>query len=135
MTSPPNPFGKLSIDERVALFRAHLEGAQIELFEASGEWEPIDRPAWRADNCYRIAPDTPDQIDWSHVAPVWRFMARDADGRAFLWLTRPEKALCNWGDAAFSDIVSADAFASYRRGTVAWSESIVERPDVGEKVL
>jgi hypothetical protein len=135
MTNTPTPFGKLSIDERVALFRAHLEGSHIELFEASGEWEPVDNPAWHADACYRLAPDIPDQIDWSHVAPAWRFMARDADGWAYLWTSRPKKSFDDWSDLASCEGARVDVFASYRRGTVAWDQSLVERPEVGEKVL
>lgn len=74
----------------------------------------------------RPAPLVPDTICWEHVAPEWKFMARDEDGTVWLCDGIPSKFGDTWGGAP--NDIRAVAFASYKRGTVAWQDSLVERP-------
>ena len=77
--------------------------------------------------CYRIKPTTPDTIDWSHVAPDCNWVARDLDGSVSLFTSRPEPYSNHW-DARQGAAADANAFASYKRGTCDWKDSLAERP-------
>lgn len=90
-------FGEMTRDEQIALFTAWLDDQEI-------EWlRNVKYDVWirkrRADKstsfvfsnniCYRIVPKQ-DQIDWSHVAPKYKYMARDECGEAYLFEEKPE---------------------------------------------
>ena len=120
------PFGELSDAEKGALLLAHYEGKRIEFVRSDGAWGTT-LPHWCNDIIYRVAPEPliPDSIDWSHVAPEVVAMARnDDDKTSRLFKTVP--FVENW----WCGEVCADAkyFASYRRGTVDWKDSLVRRP-------
>lgn len=71
---------------------------------------------------------TKDEIDWSHVAPDFKRMARDEDGDAWFYVDDPFlEGECWW--CARGNTASANAFASYKRGTCDWRESLVRRPE------
>lgn len=126
------PFGELSDAEKGKLLLAAHRGERIEAY-GCGEWYTA-RPAWGKSVPYRIAPEpkTPDTINWEHVAPEYNFMARDADGDVFAYRVAPEMCGRQWkygkndriGEARRIDTL----FASYRRGTVDWKDSLVIRP-------
>jgi len=121
------PFGELSDAEKGALLLAHHEGKRIELLDNSKHWTRAT-PDWSKYCTYRIAPEPliPDSINWDHVAPEWKFMARDKDRDAWLFDILPnERDDAWWG----RDFTRARHFASYRRGTVDWKDSLVRRPE------
>lgn len=75
----------------------------------------------------------PDEIDWSHVHPDYNFMARDSDDRARLYKWPPTLNLGGgvWDYDTLTgepiDPLMASGFASYKRGTLEWDVSLVER--------
>lgn len=71
----------------------------------------------------------PDTINWDHVAPEFKYMARNYIGNTALFVERPEISFVT--DKAWTyrgNSVPAVGHASYRRGTVDWKESLVIRP-------
>jgi hypothetical protein len=130
------PFGELSDAEKGALLLEHHEGKRIEVgsydYPCSMIWDARPDPSWAPGAVYRIAPEPliPDSIDWSHVAPEVVAMARNNDDKTSrLFKTIP--FVENW----WCGEVCADAkyFASYRRGTVDWRNSLVVRPWIRDK--
>ena len=111
------PFGELSDAECAAVLRGHLDGKRVQLNCIDGVW-----------HVGFIAPEplTPDTIDWSHVAPEWKFMARDESGRAYLYEIGPVLKTNQWMTEPYAAL--AQSHASYRRGTVDWRDSLVRRP-------
>jgi hypothetical protein len=143
----PKPFGELSRAEKGELLLAHHEGKRIELL-CGEEWKKA-APAWVDWKIYRIAPEPliPDSINWDHVAPEWKYMVRLPNGNAILLRGKPirdfggKAILC--GSDAWQMVreptwdlygmtsASAHLFASYKRGTVDWKDSLVIRPGHG----
>lgn len=75
----------------------------------------------------------PDEIDWSHVAPEFKWMARDdKDQSAFLFTEEPFLDGGVWESRGFWHCLGSDApaaaFASYKPGTCDWKDSLVKRP-------
>lgn len=128
LTKITTPFGLLDPETQEAL-RKWEHG--VECFSASSVWcEPINM-VFFAHCTYRArpAPLVPDTIDWSHVAPEWKWMARDGRGGVMLYNDEPHISVGDIWDCGSGDYHEAEAFASYRRGTVAWQDSLVERPE------
>lgn len=120
-------FGDMTRDEKLALFTAWIDGQTIECTpHESALWSVIVHPNWLEDVHYRVS-ITPDTVDWSHVAPQFKFMARDQNDRVFLYEKRPDLETVGWYER-LGDIAMAGAFASYKQGTVDWKDSLVERP-------
>jgi len=123
LTKITTPFGLLDPETQEAL-RKWEHG--WDYYSGKDGWLEWPDPSWSTIGTYRArpAPLVPDAIDWSHVAPEWKWMARDEDGTAWLSEFRPEQLASCFG----SGTADARAFSSYRRGTVAWQDSLVERP-------
>lgn len=117
--------------QMIAVMQAYVDGKPIECFSLaslSAAWQNVSDPIWSwFSNDYRIS-TTPDSIDWSHVAPEWKFMARDESGNVFLYGSYPRRCGNYWGDHT-SIFIQAKYFSSYRRGTCDWKESLVRRPE------
>jgi len=120
LTKIDKPFGELDRETKLALFAAWLDGAQI---ECSGM---VGHPGWYKFHTYRVAVTKPS-IDWSHVAPQFKWMATDADGRTFVYNAQPVLGFCGWDVAGMG--VIATAFASFTPGTCDWKDSLVRRPE------
>lgn len=98
------------------------------LDEPSWDWSAVD---------YRVAA-TPDSIDWSHVSSEYKYMARDKSGDVFLYSKRPELGEFIWEPHKsiacclqtdyWADDSQVNPFSSYKKGTIRWDESLVERP-------
>lgn len=129
LTKIDKPFGELDRETQLALFEAWLDGAEVDCL-ADGIWYRTNPVSWRKSKAYRIA-TTPDTIDWDHVAPQAKFMARGESGSAWLFDCKPSiNDAGDWDTVAEGDCVgNADTFASYRRGTCDWKDSLVERPE------
>ena len=128
------PFGELSDAEKGALLLAHHEGKRIEFFDLYSYrgWRESQEPEWAPIVAYRIAPEPliPDSINWDHVAPEWKFMARDESGNAWLYDCTPDRtpSRAHWNAGSGISVRASAVFASYRRGTVEWRDSLVRRP-------
>lgn len=120
-------FGDLTRDEKLALFGAWLDGSKIELRHSEADpWHMLSYPAWD-ENCYYRIQQISDSINWDHVAPQFKFMARDKGGSTWLYRGQPRMDIQSWAypDAEYGNVT---CFASYKKGTVDWKDSLVERP-------
>lgn len=123
------PFGDWPRPAQVALFEAWLDGARVECPHVDGSgWGHIKQPNWNAVTRYRIAPMpvTKPSIDWSCVAPEFKFLARDKHGSAYIYVIRPKLGDAIWLNKGTCG--HATAFASYQPGDCDWKDSLVERP-------
>ena len=108
------------------VMQAYLDGAEIER-EAAGHWLPCNEPCWDWNShSYRIK-QTPDEIDWSEVMPVWTFMARDGQDDPMFFTEEPTRAEGHWECPTGEYTLVTQA--SYRRGSLPWYLSLIKRPD------
>lgn len=125
------PFGELPIETRCLIFALHQAG-KIDV-TCEGLTFPI--PGFHPTDRYQIrrkeAPLVPDSIDWSHVSPEWKFMARDMDGKVYLYTDAPKLGATDmWTLSTPRGLhLGGRAFVSYKRGTVDWKDSLVVRPE------
>lgn len=113
--------------EKIEVMQAAERGERIEC-KSGNEWREVPTPRWNwSETIYRVAAPTPDSIDWSHVDPQWKFMARDKKEDLYLFRNEPE--IIPWYDIHDGGVLITDLFTSYRRGTVAWNKSLVRRPE------
>lgn len=123
----------------IAVMQAYADGKQLEVrtprgFPRERDWysvKPHETPNWNWDSSeYRIAPEKPS-IDWSHVAPEYRFLAVDDDEHGHLYAVKPVARVGDWIDENNRNRYApkASAFASYKRGDCHWRDSLVERPE------
>ena len=121
----------MKTEDKIEVMKAYLDGKKIESRAIPhGEWnEFLFEPNWNWENLeYRVL-QTKDSIDWSHVAPKFKFMAREENGEVNLFEKEPKLMSCYWSERSLDgDIVEARAFASYKEGTVDWKDSLVKRP-------
>lgn len=120
-------------EEKIAIQDAWEAGAEIEFKHrvgGDGEWVPADPPFWRWEyNDYRVKPKplVDDSVDWSHIKKEWKFMARDAAGRIFVYDRKPypgEKGTVWGGNVVYRRI---DDLLNVKIGNKPWDESLVER--------
>lgn len=116
------------------IIAAHERGEVVEFRAFGANWRRIQ--AGHKFNMkkreYRIAPIRTDYINWDHVSIEYKYMARDANGVAELYQSEPIISERAWGvwttDPMTMDFIPADAFTSYKQGTVSWDKSLVKRP-------
>ena len=126
MTHPPL-FRDLSDAEQGALLLAMHRGQMIEFFDATGEWWLTPDAAFNDMSAYRIAP-TPDTIDWSHVAPEWRFAKRSASDTPFMFREDPRaNKPVYFADGDIARVTTP----SFRNNGMPWDQSLIERPENG----
>jgi len=71
---------------------------------------------------------TPDSIDWTHVSTDIYCMARDEIGISYGYTSKIRRGQFNWATCDCSNVINMSIFASYKRGTVDWKESLVLNP-------
>ena len=121
------PFGLLTKEEQEAL-KAWPHGWEAYI---GPNWDPVLKPSWTHYIAYRgkPAPLVPDYINWDHVAPQFICMARDQGApTAFLCEKPLLKGEYLWRIVGAYKYLDAGVFASYRKGTVSWDQSLVWRP-------
>jgi len=107
----------------------YVDKRTVEIYGVGG-WQELSNPQFFLSTAYRLTPLpnpalTPDSINWSHVAQGLDYCARDKGGAAYLSQDLPTIASHTWCAAPH---VRADAFTSYRPGTVDWRDSLITRP-------
>lgn len=126
------PFGLLTAQEQAELgahdgpFQYYSAGRWWNTTSSAPNLSPIDiyravRPAL-----------VPDYIDWSHVAPEYKYMARDENGLPCLYWDIPIRVEHSWQRGVKIIAGIDNIFTSYRRGTVGWKDSLVTRPDAAK---
>ena len=127
-------FGDLTREEQVKLFEAWLEDENCIVFLSKadvGVWLSCHTPSWSPLNTYRVK-ETPDSINWDHVHPDFKWMARNSHGKTLLFCNQPKFHPSMLGgfiwDSPFSNTLATD-FTSYKQGTVSAENSLVKRPE------
>lgn len=75
----------------------------------------------------------PDSVNWKHVDKKYNFMARDSDGKVYLFSNKPYfmESKGQWfyrhGDTD-NDCTKAECLASYKQGDTDWDQSLICRP-------
>lgn len=130
------PFGEVQIYWRCLAFALWQAGHQIEHSIGGAYWNRTPTPQWSPKSLYRIA-EKPEElvlpsIDWSHVAPQWKWLVQDEGGVVTLFDHRPmlSEPVGLWGFAAVGGkFLRADNFASAKPGKGDWRKLIVQRPE------
>jgi hypothetical protein len=132
LTKIKKPFGLLDPETQAAL-RAH--GGPYEVFAVSNglgwksgmfgnDMDQFAALVWRV----KPAPLTKPSIEWSHVAPEYKWLADWRSGEGFLFTCKPKVSNSwQWGGCD-GKLGRVSAFASYTPGTCDWRDSLVERP-------
>jgi hypothetical protein len=68
-------------------------------------------------------------INWEQVREEYRFLARDENNTAWLYLEEPAVCRVGWG-VKRGVPAEAGSYVSYTPGTCDWKDSLVERPVV-----
>lgn len=131
LTKIDRPFGELDRETKGALLLAALEGAEIEFFDPEDDGPILSSTwplRWHEGMVYRVkpAPLTKDTINWTQVAEGWEWMARDENGRAYFFLSKPEQRGHVWTDLKGTAVRVTQS--SYVRGTCDWKDSLLIRP-------
>ena len=126
LTKITTPFGLLDPETQAAL-KAH--GGPYEIYCTDGNWVHWGPPFFYFGTTYRVKPQplTKPSIDWSAVAPEYKWLARDKSGNGHLYRYKPEIREKFW-TYCIGGCLSAKFFASYHHGTCDWKDSLVERP-------
>lgn len=125
----PLPFDQLSRREQGALLLAHHEGKRIEVRRIDGEeWFYCREPVFHPSRVYRIASKlkTPDAVEWAHVSDDINAIARNSADVGIACGSPPKMTEHGW--VGGNIVCYANVFASYRRGTCDWQDSLVIRP-------
>jgi len=127
LTKIKTPFGLLSKKKQAAL-KAHYDaGGDVETFRAAGYWDELLLPCWHHDMTYRAKPvmQTKPKVPWEVVSDEWTCVARDADGKIYLYDSEPEIIGLRWvicGQFTECRLLKVDP------GTCGWKDSLVFRP-------
>jgi len=113
----------------IDVMQAYVDGAEIESTMLENCWG-MATPAWNwGNNAYRVKIATKPSINWDHVHPDYKWLARDKDGGPFFYTKRPSCGRGTWHRPSGSGMNGADTFASYTPGDCDWKDSLVERPE------
>ncbi len=123
------PWGLLTPGQDAAL-RAHK--GPWEYWSIDG-WYTLDEPSWERAVVYRAvrpAP-TPLVVDWSMIAPEYRFAAKDGDGCVYVYDERPVWYAKDdgWDSAGKGRALDHIIGAVKSWGTCAPEDSLIERPE------
>lgn len=117
-------------ENKIKIMQAYLDGKEIEFRCYSCiSWNDCTKPTWNwGEVQYRIKELIPDYINWDHVSPKYKYIARDSSNEAYAYLQEPVPGHTMW----FSDSCShrsVDHLSSYKQGDVDWKDSLIKRPD------
>lgn len=117
--------------DKIEIMKHFANGGKIEFFiSGSGNWVLFEgslgpNPLWNWGSFNYRKVVTKPSIDWSHVAPEYKWLAMDDGGRCFLYKSKPQKATTVWNGG--TSYVSAHNFQSLTLGACDWKDSLVER--------
>lgn len=79
-----------TIEEKIAVMKAFADGAAIEMYgEFADKWADNTNPLWDwRDFDYRVKPLDLTAL-WSVIDSRWQWVAKDEDGRVFVFLNKP----------------------------------------------
>lgn len=123
-----------SLKEQIAVMQAADSGKAIQFMTKGGcLWVDCENPQfdWFSQD-YRVKPATTDRIDWGAVKPEFRYMARDEDGKVFVFTMKPTRNDEQWmncdknGNMGIAIQVDR-VLSSCIPGGADWTESLVSR--------
>jgi len=130
------PFGLLTEDERAAL-KAHPGPWIVTRYNRPSDWEPATDSIWVDGVIYRAVKPAPEPLwvapeVWAVLDKKWQWAARDRSGSIFAHGGYPMEETSGWANV-FSEYfrLSGSNFAPHliRPGTVAWGQSLIQRPE------
>lgn len=92
-----------------------------------------DIPQWLDTHHYEVMP-VADSIDWSHVAEKYIATVTHPSGNTMCVTDVPYRSGDVWRFDKLTDSVWADSFASFKRGTTEWQDSLVLRADAEQEL-
>ena len=120
------PFGELPFVTRAYVFLLFQMG-KVNVTLAG---DKLTHPSWKPLATYQVEaiepPKTKPSIDWSHLAPDYRWLARDSGEDAYVYAAKPSCGTHGWTAQGLA--VLAAGLASYAPGDCDWQDSLVERP-------
>lgn len=124
----------MNTEDKIRVMQAYVDGEDVEYRAHGGKWNPLPpKPVWQW-SCfeYRIKEKTPDYINWEHINPRLKWMARDFDGCTYVFEVKPKFHMGIWesesvGEEEFKRVDGV--FASYEAGKVHAKDSLVKRPE------
>lgn len=119
---------KLTLAEKIAVMQACLEGKTIQCrSNPDNIWSEILNPVWSwANTEYRIKPAEGLTIPWGAINDAYNWAAVDQDDKVYLYSSKPKKGFA--GFQSRDDYTRIDHILVYKRGNVAWDESLIQRP-------
>ena len=114
--------------ELIEVMQHFVDGGEVEYFSsAHGAWYTVEHPTWADHVKYRIKKLTKPSIDWSHVAPEFKWMATDEVWDTYLYQEEPTRRLGGWVVESYQ--IDVEGFASFKRGNCNWKDSLIKRPE------
>ena len=112
------------------VIEAWANGADIQCDLGQCGWCVVSAPEWREHREYRVKETTPSKpsINWDHVHSCYNWLAVDDGGFVYLFETKPTSEEHWWANCDDTYLEIANVFASCKRGTCHWTDSLVERP-------
>ena len=117
------------------IVQAVLDGYEVEGLTPCGDWQAVTSIDFDIPFLdfifmgeFRVRPTKPS-INWSHVHPDFRYLARVENGLAYLFKDNPH--MCEdyrvWHSSS-GGCEDASIFSTLKPGNCDWTESLVERP-------
>ena len=119
---------KQSTLDKIEVMQHYADGGKVELLlRTSDQWVAVTSPFWNWEFVgYRKAVTKPS-INWSHVAPEYKWLARDESEEFYLFETQPRAGGEIWIYQPGCTV--ATPFTSLTPGTCGWEDSLVQRPE------
>jgi hypothetical protein len=124
------PYGLLTDAEKAALREHEKHAGAFKVSLGEDAWAGVLNPTWNRERVYRTVPlpKTQDVIAWDRL-PAWvEWVARDIDGKVFMYDAPPDLRGDEWV-SRFAVQGSINDFPGLVQiGTVDWRESKQRRP-------
>ena len=128
MTNNRVPYGLLTDEETAALLAHEKAGGEFKCY-CEGVWSKCD-PSWSTEGIYRTVPlpKTQDVIAWDRL-PNWaQWVARDIDGKVFMYDAPPDLRGDEWVSRFAVQGPINDFPGLVQIGNADWRESKQRRP-------
>jgi len=129
------PFGEVAMVDQCLAFALWRQGFPVQWL-SNGDWidSAFSGISWNPATRYRVLPKPEEpvlpSIDWSHVAPKWKWLAQDENGSVWIYTRQPQapKDQPRW-IAQTGQMHRCAEFTSCRPGRGDWRKLIVQRPE------
>ena len=72
-------------------------------------------------------------IDWTHVKDVYKWLAVDENGGAYVFEDKPKFGYSDYWYSIAGPCFDVSGLSSYSRGACDWKDSLVKRPETDSK--